>query len=403
MAGLELKRSETTGKRSGSDDKAIVVGLYGVSGCGKSYLLKQLKQQHKETDFAFYEGSGVIENIVPGELKAFKGMTMPEKEHWRKRAIDKIGKECTDRKKMGVVAGHFMFWPEEEEAGTPACTDNDLKVFTHILYLDVPADVVAENIRNDPEKNRPTTSARHLHNWQHEEKIQLNNLCRQHGILFSLISPRPGETTLSGRVSKLLLDFMSHNEDHNLSQAKIRLEEFIADGQGKLKTVLIMDADKTLAPEDTGVLFWEKVSKLSPLKYDASTLKTLFSGPLKYSYTAFRQAVLLYEEVVDDENFDDLCQQVASMVPMHPEFVSLLRLVAEEEHLGAVVVTSGLRLVWLKVLEREGLSGKVDVIGGGRIDDHFVVSATVKGALVAHLQEVHNIHVWAFGDSPLDL
>ena len=88
---------------------------------------------------------------------------------------------------------------------------------------------------------------------------------------------------------------------------------------------------------------------------------------------------------------------------MHPEFVSLLRLVAEQKHVGAVVATCGLRRVWDKVLESEGLSEKVKVIGGGRIADGFVVSAAVKGALVSRLRETHHIYVWALGNSPLDL
>jgi uracil phosphoribosyltransferase len=83
--------------------------------------------------------------------------------------------------------------------------------------------------------------------------------------------------------------------------------------------------------------------------------------------------------------------------------VSLLQLVAEQKHIGAVVVTCGLRRVWDKVLEGEGLSEKVKVIGGGRIADGFVVSEAVKGSLVAHLRETHHMYVWAFGDSPLDL
>lgn len=67
------------------------------------------------------------------------------------------------------------------------------------------------------------------------------------------------------------------------------------------------------------------------------------------------------------------------------------------------MVTCGLRCAWEKVLEREGLSETVKVIGGGRIADGFVVSAAVKGALVARLQENHRIDVSAFGDGPLDL
>lgn len=68
-----------------------------------------------------------------------------------------------------------------------------------------------------------------------------------------------------------------------------------------------------------------------------------------------------------------------------------------------MVVTCGLRRVWDKVLERERLSEKVKVIGGGRIADGFIVSAAVKGALVTRLREAHHMYVWAFGDSPLDL
>ena len=140
-----------------------------------------------------------------------------------------------------------------------------------------------------------------------------------------------------------------------------------------------------------------------PLRGEERILKTLFSSPLGYSYSAFRQATLLYEEVANDQEFDVLCQEVAMAVTMYPEFVSLLRMAAEQEHIGALVVTCGLRRVWEKVLEREGLSEKVKVIGGGRMADNFVISAAVKGALVTRLREVHQMYVWAFGDSPLDL
>ena len=204
------------------------------------------------------------------------------------------------------------------------------------------------------------------------------------------------------RVTKRLHDFRRQTEKFNLSQAMSRLDSFIAASQGQLKTVLVMDADKTLAAEDTGALFWKKVSDERPLEYGAFPLKTIFSSALGHSYTAFSQAVLLYEEAANDDEFKALCQDVASAVTMHPEFVSLLQLVAEQKHVGAVVVTSGLRGVWERVLEREGLSEKVKVIGGGRIADGIVVTAAVKGALVARLQEAH-MRVWAFGDSPLDL
>lgn len=102
-------------------------------------------------------------------------------------------------------------------------------------------------------------------------------------------------------------------------------------------------------------------------------------------------------------DFNALCQDVASMVTIYPEFVSLLKRVAEKEHVGAAIVTCGLRLIWEKVLERVGLSQKVKVIGGGRTADGFVVTSSVKAALVARLRDVQQMYVWAFGDSPLEL
>ncbi len=63
-------------------------------------------------------------------------------------------------------------------------------------------------------------------------------------------------------------------------------------------------------------------------------------------------------------------------------------------HVSAVVISCGLRHVWDKMLEREGLSKTVKVIGGGRIADGVVVTAAVKGALVTHIRNTHQMYVW---------
>jgi hypothetical protein len=238
-----------------------------------------------------------------------------------------------------------MFWPEEEEDGWPVYTQNDLHTFAHILYLDVPAEVVAQRHLDDTERSRPSTSVTHLRKWQQAEKAQLHRLYRHHSILFLLISQHP---TLLNKVLTLLRDFCRHTEQYNLSQAENRLDEALVAGQGQLETVLVMDADRTLAAEDTGALFWKRVSSSRRPRDEDCPLKALFSSPLGYSYTAFRQATLLYEETADDQEFDALCQDVASVVTMHPEFVSMLQLVAEQEHVGAVIVSCGLRRVWDK-------------------------------------------------------
>ncbi|KAG9232539.1 uracil phosphoribosyltransferase-domain-containing protein [Amylocarpus encephaloides] len=391
--------------RSAFNDKAKVVGLYGVPGSGKTFLLDQLKEELGQEHFAFYEGSKMIARLVPGGLDVFQKLEEQERVHWRQLAIDAIGKECADSGRVAVVAGHFMFWPEEKEAGQPVHTRNDLDTFTHILYLDVPAELVAQRCLNDIARSRPSASINHIRKWQQAEKAQLRHLCYHHSILFSLVSPHPTlrNEVLLNNVSTLLRDFRYHTEERNLSRAQSRMDDALVIGHGQLETVLVMDADRTLSAQDSGVLFWKMVSNSQQSGDEERRLKMLFSSPLGYSYTAFRQAALLYEETADDDEFHALCEEVALSVTMYPEFVSLLQLVAEQEHVGAVVVTCGLRRVWEKVLEREGLAKTVKVIGGGRIGDGLVVTAAVKAAMVARLRDTHHMNVWAFGDSVLDL
>ena len=108
--------------RSGPVHKPVVVGLYGVPGAGKTFLLKQLEQQLGQTHFAFYEGSNMIAAVVPGGLDVFQKMEEQEKRHWRQRAIDTIGKKCADSGQVAVVAGHFMFWSQKQNIGLPVCT-----------------------------------------------------------------------------------------------------------------------------------------------------------------------------------------------------------------------------------------------------------------------------------------
>ncbi|KAF2834672.1 hypothetical protein M501DRAFT_943718 [Patellaria atrata CBS 101060] len=375
-----------------SNLKQIVIGLYGVPGVGKTFLLAGLKESFGEEEYDFYEGSEMISKVVPGGLNAFHKLEKEEKAHWRQVAIDKIRERSANNRKVAVVTGHFMFWDEEKEAGYTVMTRKDLEVYSHIIYLDIPTAIVLRRRSADNDRARAPVSEAHLSKWQQDEKTQLRDLCRRHGILFLAMSKPSPRAVLT-----LLRDFGKHSESYNTSVAVRELDSVITAEQPGLNTAVVLDADRTLAPEDTGSLFWKK------LKGRESTLKELFSGPLQYSYTAFRQASLLHEEVTDDDQFEALCRTIAGEVTMYPEFKSLLKVVAEENHTQAVVVSCGLRRVWEMVLEREGVSHSVKVIGGGRISDGFVVTANVKAALVRQLRATHGMHVWAFGDSPLDL
>ena len=214
--------------------------------------------------------------------------------------------------------------------------------------------------------------------------------CQSSFILFSSVSRYldTGSGALIENLVKRINDFRVHSEEYNLNRAIGRLDEIVETQPAsprvsgtKTEKTLVLNADKTLAAQDSGKILFEKagftrptVQALPPFE-SLDSLKQLFGSSMGYSYTAFRQAMLMYEDSFDDQRFEHLCRQVASEVEMYPEFISLLQLAASSQpRLGTFVITSGLRRVWEIVLEREGLSDSVHVIGGGRIADGFVIT-----------------------------
>ncbi|KAJ5593675.1 hypothetical protein N7537_010579 [Penicillium hordei] len=99
----------------------------------------------------------------------------------------------------------------------------------------------------------------------------------------------------------------------------------------RLQTVIVLDADKTLAQEDSGVLFWEQVRAASAEDEINSPLKALFNNPLGYSYTAFRQATLLYEEALGDVESEACCETVSSLIHMHSDIKDSCTWLAERD------------------------------------------------------------------------
>jgi len=335
-----------------------------------------------------------MDAVTDGGMEAFKAISERNRMHQRQIAISHIRKIAAGTGKATIIAGHLMFWPEDDEIATAVYTQDDLETYTHIIYLDVPANVIVQRSRDDMSKVREAASVSHLEKWQCCEKQTLRQVRREHGILFMSIE---SESTAVDRVAALLHDFCRHDEQHNDQQAMRLLDNAVANSrqsQDYLHTMLVLDGEKTLAAEDGGELFWSRLRKLGLLNDDDDPLKTLFGSGLGYSYKAFRQATLLYEEVASEEEFDIWCKDVASAVTMHPEFKSLLHQVVQRgSGVGAIIVTCGLRRVWEKVLEKEGLSSSIKVIGGRRIADGLVITPSVKAAVVDRLQKAHHQYV----------
>ncbi|KUJ14013.1 uncharacterized protein LY89DRAFT_651081 [Mollisia scopiformis] len=405
--------------RADTKKKPIIIGLYGVPGSGKTFLLKQLKQAFLPNKFWFWEGSEVISNIVEGGLDAFKKLKDAEKVEWREKAITMIRYECNNR--IGVITGHFTFWADGTEAPLLVITQADLNTYTHIIYLDIDPNIVAARAEGDKERIRAKTSVGHIRKWQIFEKTELRKLCRDNGILFTMASEietpvLDQDNDMVSKVMKpvidqvtpLIYDFAIHNEKYNRLQAISYLDRILLADPRKLKTILLLDGDGTLVEDDTGDEFWKRFLRSDERLEKGhdptiNPLKVLFSSKMGHSYLAFRQATLLYEDGADAGRYDHICYMDTLVQSVHPDFLKLLEAVQRSENVGAVIVTCGPRRLWEDLMMHEGLSETVKVVGGGRISDGFVVTPTVKAALVDHLRGKHGVYTWGFGDSLLDL
>ncbi|KAI5310771.1 hypothetical protein KEM55_002380 [Ascosphaera atra] len=379
-----------------SSRRATVIGIYGVKGSGKSHVLQSLKRFFNPNQVLMLEGSDVIASFLPGGLDAFTGLPPAEKTICRARAISAVQEVCLRQNKTALVVGHYSFWNSQARMSESVCTPQDLAVYSHILYLDTPEETNEAQILGDLARSRAEIPARDIKKWKEFEIVELRRLCHAHGIPFALLPHNCTPARWASTIESLM-----RPEASNSAFAQRWLDDVMATERfSSAQTVLVFDGDRTLAPQETGRIFWEKANPQPGLKKQP-LYKTF--GAWKYCYPAFQQAALLYEEVGSYQDFTKLCKEVANTVTLYPELRTILRRVATSRDVIAIVVTSGVREVWDKVLQKEGLGDAVKVFGGGRASDSLVVDPNVKKELVSNLKNVHGKKVHAFGDSPIDL
>ncbi|KAK3618183.1 hypothetical protein LTR56_024815 [Elasticomyces elasticus] len=394
-----MAQSATTSARATPNPANVnIIGLYGIPGSGKSTFIKQLGVLLNTDNLDLREGSEVIERITLWGLEAFAALTSAQKTMYLEQGITKVRDECVQSGKTVVVAGNLMFWNDAQQtAPDPVCTRQDLEMWTDTFYFETDPNIVAQRRHDDRGRARPKLSVGHLRRWQEEEKRRLQQLCYENSIIFSCIvdTSVPYKMPINRiRPLTVLQDCWKSCEKLNKTIAAQKLDNFVAQNHSLVETMLVFDADKTLAPVDTSDIFF--------MGEKDEPLKTLFRTA-GYTYTAFRQATLLYEEAMTDTAFEATCEQITTKISICDEILNLLQAVDQHNHVGMVVMTCGLRLLGDKALARAGLSTAIPAIGGRPITDGYVVTPETKARLVARLEDHHGLRVVAFEDSEMDL
>lgn len=385
--------------------KPFIIGLYGVPGSGKSYLLQMLGDTLNSSTCKVFEGSAMLESLVPGGLNVFKELPYDDKVVWRGQAMKAIVEECREKNVVGIVAGHLMFWDEmnDDEEGTieEVWTVHDQLSYDYIVYLDQPPQLVVERRARDNQRHRPFVTAAHIQKWQTAEIKRLLQIHRQHKIGFeAVMCPHDAMKTIMSIVRFVSLDIHA-----NTVAARDALDKtFRANANDHV--VLVFDADRTLAPQDSGSLIDAGIC--NGMDDDMPGWNKFLFSTEGYTDRAFKLSTILCEKYFTHDEFERVCGGVSQLIELYPPMKWLLHSVRENIPRGikVFIFTCGMRAIWHKVLQREGLAESVTIIGGGRFSDGLFVTPEVKEDLISHLQEQvghRKAVVYAFGDSPLDL
>ncbi|KAJ5939572.1 hypothetical protein N7466_002706 [Penicillium verhagenii] len=373
-----------------NDKRPTLIGLYGLPGSGKSFLLDKLRGFNGDDakDFIIFDEKQVIETVLPSaRIADFDNWADVPRANHRKRGLEQIQTDSYENGKGAVIAGNGKLWDGDDHYRTMIST-HDFKAFTHIVYLEVPA-AATHAQRLADRKVRPLASVNHLQKWQEADIVYVADQCKRHSIIFTKISAH----TSIHKLFWMFHDFRRHTQEYNAQLAEQRMERALsARPSRKLDPVLVLDGDRILAPINTRDMFMKRIHR--------------GRGPGKenYSYEAKRQETILCEELVPDTGYRAICEEIAKEIRIRGDFARLLHNVkVYQRHVRVLVLTCGLREVWKLVFEKAGFGDTVDIIGGGRLSDGLVMTPELKERLVKYLRVQMERFVWAFGSKTQDL
>lgn len=156
-------------------------------------------------------------------------------------------------------------------------------------------------------------------------------------------------------------------------------------------TCLVLDADRTLCIEDTGLLVGRELG-----------VESLLRGTFEkhgYKDEAFIAASVLWSGI-NAEIYVSALERVTEDMRLRPCWHEILDALAFQ--IPIIVVTAGIPQVWRRILSNAGYA-RIPVFGGCHKElDEYAVSATSKGDIVSALRNL-GWTVIAAGDSRVDL
>ncbi|MDR0442789.1 MAG: hypothetical protein LBH44_05215 [Treponema sp.] len=365
------------------------IALYGISRCGKNYLIDHLLDNinGKVAKTIFHvNGYESLNKLSHNEYGIPLNETNEnQKNHLRQMFHDELV-ALKNGYKHKIVDGHFCFC--KNESFEIAFTDKDRDAYDIFFYLDTPANVIIKYANLDANKKDVAfMSEDKIDKWKEFEMQSLRKICLANNKEFVVLDNDIDDCT--DFFEEILLethDILLDSKDiakHIICKHK----ELIS----KYKKIVILDCDRTISNNDTTYDF------CASMNIDKNKLKKIFSGEYYSAYQFFRVAKLYAEK--------DL--QLYEYASDHASKTAILNkpLIEDVKHNGdaylSIGITSGILRTWEKIQEEYKFPNII--VGGSNLEtDDFIVSRAVKFYLIKFLRESGK-YVIAVGDSMVDM
>ena len=152
------------------------IGFYGVSGVGKTTILKEAAAHSSE--LVWLEGSRLILHVAGLPLEEFKRLDELAKYDLRERAIHRALEIQNQEQRHVIIDGHMVFATGEGEFHN-VMTAADADFYTDYIYLNLPASIVLKRQQHD-QKHRREFSEDTIAAWMAAELKAIRNVCHHH-------------------------------------------------------------------------------------------------------------------------------------------------------------------------------------------------------------------------------
>ncbi|CAG8531091.1 1288_t:CDS:1 [Diversispora eburnea] len=379
------------------------IGIYSINAAGKTNILKGLKENHL-TNFNIYEGSEVITRNIT--LENFKKLDNENKSKIRREAL----KWLKDSPGNKIVAGHFSFpsFNNREISFEKVWTDFDGNFYTDIIYIDVPPSEIYIRQKADIllRSDRPFLELEHIKKWLEYEKKELELECINLGIKFYIFKSLLDKNSDNEMLLQIIENISKQTEKNNATNIEISIKKFASTLGNEPKCFILIDGDRTLCENDTGIMFWKLYEKYySSSNTCNNDFKTIFKNH-GHSYFAFLQVAYKYSGL-DSRVYNNICTKVIKETKLYPQFLNFLKIIfsSYSQEIIPIVIVSGIVEIWHNLLYQH-FGNKIPLFGGNLFpnDEKYVMDAKSKGHCAKLLKSIYpKSKIIAFGDSEVDL